>query len=58
MNDAIHPKLQKEPKYEIPTSVTMVLELPFTAAPMEEWWVAGKVCFKRPVETDVVGRAG
>lgn len=59
MNDAIHPKFQKEPKYEIPTSVTVMWKLlPFTTSPVEEWWVASKVCFKRPVEIDILGTAG
>lgn len=58
VNVAIHPKLQKEPKYEIPTSVTVVWELSFRTTPKQEWWMANKVCFKRPVERDVVGSAG
>lgn len=34
-NDGIHPKLQKEPKYEIPTSVTVVWDLSLRTNPVQ-----------------------
>ena len=43
MNDEIHSKLQKDPKYEIPTAVTVAWELSLKTPPVQEQWVANNV---------------